>query len=641
MVLFSFIGYNFISVLGLEIRKYRFEIQALAGVVLLAVLASLFCFFNLSVHTYQVTLVFLVVTGALISLRKFPQGLKIHRSDLHLTPRKLKFRILQIAPFLSCFGFISLFQASFNDHRIAYRIGPDSFGWLDSIIFFQHNLRIADLTRSVIGQLHGTSILESLIPNHPLQFTSINQITSFTQQIESEFLIGAHRTGIPYLLGCIANLFPDQWVVNVLLGFLGFLFFIMARVALKFTMAQRNSFTLTVLASFAVVFNANFLSQTLEGGIGQFFITPFVLMVFIALIEADTVPVDLLFIITLFIALSLTSYFEALILILPIIGLVIITKWRRPILILAFDVANYFKLLVFISVAAIPISSSFIRLISSPFRYPGIGGWDQGRKPTPLDFFGLTPYLPSGASRAFGQRPGLLVFIEVLLSCVLLLLVFLKSSRPSKMLIVGFCLFYLYLFYGIYLKTNASHNNYSLWKMGAYASAIFPMILIHQNSRQNQSSNRFAGSYFGSIFQIKHPKFGFKMISVCLISSLFTSALWSVDWMSSRSLTFSSREIEFLHKESFRFDFVETGIYQAMSTLYGDIHFGTSGRVDTRRKVEISNPERPVLFIVSPGASCKNLDCAEYGVAERKRKLGITFTYNFLHFSAIETKFLD
>ncbi len=640
-VLFSQTGKMLLGVRKHDSSRQKTEIHALTGLVALATLGSLFGFFGLSVHIFQVLVFLFLISrlGFLISNRS--KSYRPKKTTLNLILKNRGVLILKILPPLSAIGMISLFQAGFTDHRIAFRTGPDSFGWLDSINFFRNNQRVVDLYTSVREQLGGTSILQSLIPTHPLKYTSIDQIPSFTQQINTEFLIGAHRTGIPFLLGSLANLAPSGWVANIMLGFLGFVTLILARSAVKFSSQHSNSFSLTVLTSLTVVFNVNLLSQTLEGGIGQFFVTPFVLLVIILLLEKEATIQEFLLSSLLLLTFALTSYFEVLIVILPIIAILILSNFRRFQGFVIVEMRSLYRMLGLLTLAVIPMLASIYRLVISPFRYPGVGGWDQGRKPLPLDFLSLTPYLPSGANRLTEQRSGLILLLEVVVAGGVLFFVYLYASKTSRALLFVLFAFYLYFFISIYVRLEQPYNNYTLWKFGAYASTLFPLILVHQNDQQHEKAKVLSIQNLGNKIRAKYPKLGFKLVIACLIATIFTSALWSADWRTSRSLSFSGAEVEFLNRESLNFDFVETGIYPQLPTLYGDIHFGTAGRVDSLRKVKISTPERPVMFILSPGGTCENLGCAEYGAAERKRKLRITSSHDFPDFRAIETAFND
>ena len=635
--LFSQVGQVFCKGLRINAEKYRSEITALIGLGTLATIASLFGFLGFGVRIFQILLsLFLIYRIGWIFLH-LPKRSTLVQNILISNPKNMKQYILRAFPFLASFGFVSLFQSGGIDHRFAYRIGPDSFGWLDSVNFFRDDHRIAQLASSVKEQLGGTSILQSLIPTHPTNYISINQIPSFTQQIDTEFLIGAHRTGVPYLLGSIANLFPLSLAPNILIGFLGFCTFILARTAVKFSSRHSSSFSTTILATFAVVFNANLLSQTLEGGLGQYFITPFVLVLFILLLETQSELYDIFVFCIIFVLFAMTSYFEVLILILPIFALLFFSnrsrfrhssKIRKP---------SLFWLVLLALSSMIPIFTSVYRLASSPFRYRGIGGWDQGRKPLPVDFFGLTPYLPHGANRLVEQRPGIVLLVEILVSIYILFLMFMKVTRASRHLLLTLCVFYLYFFISIYIKSQPPFNNYNLWKFGAYASTLFPLILI---CREHYAGTHLLSSpEFWNAKILKYHQHSFKLIYLCLIATTLTSIVWISDWCSSRSFTYSSVESEYLNARSIHFDFVEAGVYPALTTLYGDVHYGTSLRGDSRHSVKISSPERPVIFIMNPGSNCRNLACAEYGQNQRKQKLKITSVHNFPNFRAIETKF--
>jgi hypothetical protein len=552
-------------------------------------------------------------------------------------------------PACCSFVLIFLFQSRWNATSIAYRVGPDSFGWSDAVIFFRSNQTLSDLKAHVISQLHGTPLYTALNVVHPNGSLSIDQIPSFTQQIESEFLLGAHRTGIPYVLGKYSALLPGKYVENVIIAFLAICMFVMVRLGLTMFWDLKHHRKIITVYACVIGLNANLLSQTLEGGLGQLYITPFVLLALVTMLDDGIQEAEASFALALFTIMSLTSYLDAIFTTLPLFvvlaAYIVVTK-RKAILQIMLN-----RLLIgCVVLSFIPISTSFARLFITPFIHPTAGGWDLGRHPLPSDIFGLTPYLPLGTSHVAGSRTFFYLGFAVLISVIFSLYTLTIIRGPNLFLFGSLLLGYLYLFRSVYFS-GLPINDYRLWKYSAYATALLPFILlVGQNlSRPDNLSNHKIKQMGRKMSkQLQKQKVGFKdakflrlYLVLVVVGISITSLGWITNWTSSRNFTLEGRQTQFIQQESTKYDFVFVGgLYDAMFTLDGDIHYASSSR-GGGYQTNYSTPRRPLMFIAPSNLNCYSLQCLKGTYNVNIGSMMIDHIYRYPGFVAISTGFLS
>ena len=186
----------------------RLLLAALTSLTLLVSVSSWIAALNLSVK-FLWLIVFALALNSLLKvsdLRNILDNLAIDRS-------MAKWRILTI-------GFVGVFIASlhnptFFSQFVSFRNGPDLVGWAKGAQFFCTDSRLSDLNSRVISTLGAEKFTQTLNLPGPLNELFLYRLPSFSDQIAAEFLLGAHRTGLPGFLGAVCNALPDQSIIRV------------------------------------------------------------------------------------------------------------------------------------------------------------------------------------------------------------------------------------------------------------------------------------------------------------------------------------------------------------------------------------------------------------------------------------------
>jgi len=225
------------------------------------------------------------------------------------------------------------------------------------------------------------------------------------------------------------------------------------------------------------------------------------------------------------------------------------------------------------------------------------GGWDQGRVPTPANFFGLINWLPLNGVNSTPRSLSIKV-IEVLITIVLLALLWKNRSNFQTQPVLAALLIYVILMFLTYSNGREGSNNYTIWKASAYLSMLLIIFVLSKNE-ENQSEKK----------NFEKRRSTKTMASLVLVLALLSSLNWTNSWLQTRQFNFmqpDKKMKEIINQYDLAvFGFEGAGQYKFL--LLGDIHYLAESRgfsVLTKR----SNPARELAFVV-PNAKCLNFDC--------------------------------
>jgi hypothetical protein len=605
LLLCSTLGNLVVAALGLSASEYRMPLAMLSGITALGLLGQWCAYLNLPTTFLASLVIALILASGALEFRK-------NRRNFLTAPIKIWEKIGQlefIGPSAAALVLMLLSQKGWSNVRFTYRIGPDFFGWSDITNFFRDGKNLMQLTSTVQKQLGNTPIYEALKPYPAHGMLGIHYIASFMSQIDAEFLLGAHRTGIPYFLGTFAHLLPNSVTESVLIAFMMVISFTLAQIIVIRSKKINVPKPYLILGTFAIPLGSNLLSQTLEGGFGQFYAAAFAFFLVVIIIDETTEYPLVATALGLLVLVALTSYCDVLFSMLPIVCVLLIHRQvshENSLLKTSLRNWRFWSLCL----AAIPpIFSSIFRLFVSPFLYPQAGGWDQGRWPFPTDLFGITSYLGRAGVKSHGRSAALICF-EVLLNIFIICYVFLKAKGKERALLVTLLAIYSYLMLSTYVGQSLP-NNYRLWKFSGYASPLFMLILLHRVSAQGKKLARTK--------QI----ISFSTTGLILMSIATVSFLWISDWQSSKLYSLSAKDIQYVSTHAGRYGFVfGPGTYPAEFTLYGDIY-----AYDEKRR--IYGPDRPIIYLTARTNNCSPYSLACFSGSEEltNGKLKLEKTY--------------
>lgn len=475
------------------------------------------------------------------------------------------------------------------------RNGPDLIGWSGAVLSICRGDTLKSLASRVQEQLGSTALGDAFIP--PTAGESkmfISQIPSFTDQIASEFLIGAHRTGIPGLLGAVCNVADLPAArIGMLIGGLSVWAIAMLAMATVFVLRALgvpNSYAL--LFGVAVPINFSILSTSLEGGFAQLIALP-LLLISVAVFSSRTQSMRTKFLTGAgVLAFATTSYIDLLYIWVPISLVAIVVGSGRPEFPLRKATRREILLgLALMFLAFIP-SAPFIASFTAGFlNYSGISGWNQGHSPLPANLFGLATWLPDDGKSLDGRE---LVewCVDISFSAVIFVAI---AMAPWRKRLVPFTVLGIYavIFFQTYAAYSSDPNNYRLWKLGAYAAALLPLIV---GGMWNSSSIRRKKSWL--VFR--------ETISISLlISSVTCTLIWSTGWMGQRKPQVDLQSASNFEALAEQYDVIVAMPQMLVEyALYGNLHYGYPTRGYGLPAMR-SNPARPLVIITEPNANCE------------------------------------
>ena len=610
MVAFTLAGSLVLATTRLEFNNYHFAASALTGIVFFALIGQWCAYLALRSTYFWCAAISLMLAGILSLHRMNRLSPWVQSLNTYIVKLKSDWAFFAI-PAISSFIYMTLSQGKWLSGEIAFRVGPDSFGWSDAINFFRDNLTLPELKKLIVPNLDGTPLFSALNVVHPVGSTAIYQIPSFTRQIDAEFLLGAHRTGATSMLGYFARLLPNTFTESVMVGFLMVSIFLMCHLGARYFKDLNQPIWYVIFGTIAISLNCNLLFQSLEGGVGELFVIPFIICAIVTVLTKSVNVSQLNYSLGLIIAIAFTSYFDILFTALPILGTVIIFQIFVKRYYSIFELLKGKPIWIFLALSFLPFASSFFRLAIVPFLHPTAGGWDIGKRPLPDNIFGILSSLPNRTE----NRTVLIIILEIIVSVALVFFVFLNRQGTGRFIFLILLGMYAYLFFSVYHQTPP-YNNYRLWKYSAIASAIFPLLLVQEipiltrtknfaSKTKKKSSAVLERKNWQTSLQIKST---FISISIFLIS--VSSLVWMFDWQSTKKLSFTNQEQSFISQNANHYDFVIDGsIYPAMVTMYGDIHYASPQRGPAGRLTHFSNPLRPILFLTNTKCSEINTGC--------------------------------
>ena len=491
-----------------------------------------------------------------------------------------------------------------------YRIGPDGFGWAIASKALCVGDNIASLTSRVQSQLGGTKWLDSLqFPLASSTMTQINQIPSFTDQAAFEFLVGAHRTGVPGLVGGFCAFGQDQLLTSVLLGLICWALIQLTLVLLL--AAGRRNVNPRVAGLFAVVLVLSLanLSVGLEGGFGQLITLPVFAYLVIEVANAKFEAKAFFTAVAIFVAVACSTYLDVLFLAGPLcVAILFVRLVLRQVRLARPNPRSVLAAAAGILVAAYPMYLDFWRLAIFPFLHPTAGGWDQGKIPFPVDVLGIVNWLPEGHYVIVPRTPSM-QDQEIWLTVALALMLILNGLRKNVLMLVTL-LFYGYLMYSVYmhLATGEAANNYRLWKFGPYALVALAVLIWNVLERRTEEEPRSTKSNLRAYS---------KFLQVCLASALaLTSAgsslAWAKDWMATSKGFLPDAAVKPIERLTAKYDIGidgTDGVLMPLEWAYvGNIHFAVSAR-GYGLPTHLSSPARPFVAVRPLGLGC-DIGCA-------------------------------
>ena len=500
-------------------------------------------------------------------------------------------------------GLSFLLNPSIRQAAISVRTGPDTIGWLSSAKLLKDENILTNLYNRLQTSLNTSDVLLGFHHDSNLIVPSIYTIPSFQDQANAEFLIGAHRTGIPGVIGSLSYWLGEGSLYHVTNSLVLLSNFLIIWIGYSYLKSKNVSEINAILVSILLAFNANFFSVFMQGGIGQGILTPFLLVIVLQLTTRDKSKYLWKLSVFIFLMASFATYFDiALFLVLFMAIYSLLGKPKRAVAIIKEYVSKSILPVAMALVVSFPILSSLPRLMMDRLTSGAYGGWPQGRIPLPTDFFGVTSWLPADG---FNNRPRGLVFALaiILLSFGLIAVISQKRKLEEMKIVIAIAGIYFIFMFNTYASLQRSANNYVLYKAAAYS--MFSIVIL-------------AGVFLTKTNVQRNPKKQSERLfmPVFVVLTLFTSIGAVNDWLVFRSQTISLQTKQLMTEKVTNYDFAVIGfkgVDKAKFVMLGDVHYLDSTRgfnLVTQKSV----PQRPMLYLVPP-YTCKTDECV---FAQRK-----------------------
>ncbi len=494
-------------------------------------------------------------------------------------------------------GLSFLLNPSIRQAAISVRTGPDTIGWLSSAKLLKDENILTNLYSRLQTSLNTSDVLLGFHHDSNLIVPSIYTIPSFQDQANAEFLIGAHRTGIPGVIGSLSYWLGEGSLYHVTNSLVLLANFLIICIGYSYLKSKNVSEINAILVSILLAFNANFFSVFMQGGIGQGMLTPFLLVIVLQLTTRGKSKYLWKLSVFLFLVASFATYFDiALFLVLFMAIYSLIGTPKRAVAIIKEYVSKSILPVAVALVVSFPILSSLPRLLMDRLTSGAYGGWPQGRIPLPTDFFGVTSWLPADG---FNNRPRGLVFtlVIILLSFGLIAVISQKRKLEEMKVVIAIAGIYFIFMFNTYASLQRSANNYVLYKAAAYS--MFSIVIL-------------AGAFLTKTNVQRNPKKQSERLfmPVFVALTLFTSIGAVNDWLVFRSQTISLQTKQLMTDKVTKYDFAVIGfkgVDKAKFVMLGDVHYLDSTRgfnLVTQRSV----PQRPMLYLVPP-YTCKTDEC--------------------------------
>jgi|688.fasta_scaffold90157_2 hypothetical protein len=583
----------------------------LVGICILCVSASWIVALGLSIKYLYVA-----ITGlAILSIYRFRnfktllRPLKLHYSQNRL----LALVYIPVFMLISSVHNPSLFQSF-----LSFRNGPDLVGWASGVKFFSNDSKLDDLRSQILTELGASDFLSTLKLPGSLNQTFLYKLPSFTDQVNAEFLLGAHRTGLPAFLGAIDHAFGSNFTFHLVVGMQALICVLIFGITLEFLRSKGLGIRVSILLSATGTFNLGVLSVLLEGGMGQVLMLPYLALFLTILFRSETTSFELFSIIFLVTLVSLSTYLDFLFFFAPLSLLILIKVWKLK--------SNYFfsSLELFSGylaggIISWPIFTSLQRLFLDRF-FGHPGGWNMGRLPFLTDIFGFLNWLPSDSISVFKNQ--LMVLTISFLFSLILVYFFVTKLEPAYRL-VSFTFVLCYSLIALLVYSKNEVNNYPLFKAAAYFAIFVPFMLFGFHQKQKRTSfrtnngdkiysekNRLRPNQNKSFSREKNPiskqpLSSFVVLLSCAI--LLSSTNWTAGWFENRQQSLRLESVRILQPILQEYDVLASGFFGAGSAklvLLGDIRYVSVSR-GFNSTVLRSTPKRKLAFFLDKSL-CKS-----------------------------------
>ena len=436
---------------------------------------------------------------------------------------------------VGAFGYLLLSSSLSTTPTIAWRVGPDNFGWLGSSAFMCRDADLNGLRTRIENVLPSGDFADAIIRPPLNQGLYISQIPSVSDQVAGEFLLGGDRLGLPALVGAFCQFQGGKFLLPFFLA-LGMWAVAISIVGLaQFSEArgvkplQSLGLALAGVASFSV------LSVSLEGGYGQLLSLPlFIGAVSQAVSKGPLSPPSLAWV-ALSVAFAMATYVDFLL----FLGPIIFTLWLLlPGRFLTLERIKRMRVpnwgLVIFASLTLALVPGAVSQVSGRFASGGAGGFSQAGIPMPQNVLGLWNWLPDYAP---GENVGRVFSLtdfqsvaEIGLGVVVVSLIAIFGWRASSLLLAALVLYSLLaglVYFPELMRTGAPWlgNNYPIWKSGIYLSILMSM--------QFAAYLALASSQSSGASPLKKTRQHLSRVAKVAIPALLAIQIWSSgEWIS-------------------------------------------------------------------------------------------------------------
>lgn len=456
-LIFFFVGAG-VTYLSIKNSSYLLPVSILVGLASTLYLCWSISYGNLLIFvgTGIIFLIFLICTLISFARKNFWGSVKsqMKKFTLYVTPGFLLMYIPQ--------------NVDFFRQGLKLRTGPDLMGWLLASQYFENNINTGELNLSLKRQLG----------NQENYFTesasgSVYSLASYNEQVQAEFILGSRRLGLPSLVGYASRFFGFLDSQTILISIIAIAGGLTSVFILNYSLFKHNHFSLPLLAILFTIGSTSVLAPIYEGGVWHAIFIPIFIISLVFLLDSSQTEGGRAIALGLIFSSSISITSDILIASIPLF--VAYAFWYFS----AGKVRDFFisgsgALLL------IPGIQELGRAFISRGNDAAVGGWQATYLGLPGDFLGLTLWQNSFGLVAPGTQPTLVQWVAGLLATVLGLIVFLKSHKDTRSVLVPYfltlTLMFLYFYWTV--LTNGTSNNYIIWKLSFLWVLPFAFVLI-------------------------------------------------------------------------------------------------------------------------------------------------------------------
>lgn len=426
------------------------------------------------------------------------------RSRVRIEQESMGKRRIKFAPFLlPCIALIVAASPSFGSvTAFSYpaRIGPDAMGYAISARVLNRSLSYTSL-QTETEQRTGYRLAELLAPDDP----AVYSLPSFTDQVTTEFLLGALRWSATGLVASVTQFSGDANAYSTI-NILAALAIAVAMGILYSALRQSRvtPFAATVLTTSLVVSPATLIAWH-DGFFAHILVLPFltlgICVIWLKLSkkneESNSVDRALLPLMTVAIIGTVSLYVDSLFFFVPLfvvlLGLLLIHKSSRS---LGRKLSRTVLLSGIVStVIVLPLMLRSVRPIIHQLNFKGGGYW-QPTWLSPLELLGFTNVFTRSSIFSAVKHSSTSVTLPIQILLWLLgvaLLVGITRALRSHPPLQCFNIAMLVTVSLVYLQSDGRHlNNYQYFKAASYA--LVPLLLIFASAMDHGRHLRKIGS---------------------------------------------------------------------------------------------------------------------------------------------------